>query len=56
MVEKYKEELKNNGWNIQQTMSTGQGGSIMAEKETLHLFMIFDNEKHTVSFGVNEKD
>jgi hypothetical protein len=55
-AEKYKADLKNNSWNIMQTMSSAQGGSIMAEKDKLQLFMVFDNEKHNASLGVNEKD
>jgi hypothetical protein len=55
-AEKYKAELKNNGWNVMQTTNSTEGGSIMADTKTLQFFMMYTNEKQTASFSVNEKD
>lgn len=55
--EKYKEELKNSGWAIHATTKvSGQGESIMADKDKLQLFLFIDADKHTASLSLNEKD
>ncbi|MCX7919737.1 MAG: hypothetical protein N3A72_09080 [bacterium] len=48
--------MTDKGWDVQQTINSGQSGSIMAETDTHTLFIIFDMQDNTASLGVNEKE
>lgn len=54
-LEKYKQDLTNKGWSIQNTMQMGEGGSIQAEKDKLQVFIMVELPKGNASLTIAEK-
>jgi hypothetical protein len=50
-VNKYVEELKNDGWEIQMTTATAVGSYIQAKKDSLNLTISHSKEEKTVGLS-----